>query len=88
LKDNGIFLDLPYRKYSIRYATIYLRILVSLERLIAIQREKKFADARDFMKLQILLNELFAEEERSKALLDFSSHLISSLNTLYHRSIT
>jgi type I restriction enzyme R subunit len=53
-----------------------------LERLIAIQREKNFADARDFMKLQILLNELFAEEERSKALLDFSSHLISSLNTL------
>ena len=34
LKDNGIFLGLPYRKYSIRYATIYLRILVSFLRYL------------------------------------------------------
>jgi type I restriction enzyme, R subunit len=39
-----------------------------LERLIAEQRDKKFADAQEFRKLQMLLDELFAQEEKSKAL--------------------
>lgn len=39
-----------------------------LERLIAKQREKKITDANEFIKLQTLLEELLAEEEKSKAL--------------------
>jgi type I restriction enzyme R subunit len=39
-----------------------------LERLIAKQHDEKITDANEFMKLQALLEELFAEEEKSKAL--------------------
>jgi type I restriction enzyme R subunit len=46
----------------------YRTLRERLERLIADQRDKKFQDTHDFMKLQTLLEELFAEEERSKSL--------------------
>lgn len=46
----------------------YKSLRERLEKLIAAQREKKISDAQEFRKLQMLLDELFAKEETSKAL--------------------
>jgi hypothetical protein len=46
----------------------YRTLRERLEKLIATQRDKKFEDAREFKKLQTLLDELFDEEERSMSL--------------------
>ena len=46
----------------------YRTLKERLERLIAKQREKKLTDASEFISLQTLLEELFEEEEKSKAL--------------------
>jgi type I restriction enzyme R subunit len=51
-----------------RNPEFYRSLKRRLEDIIAEQHEKKFNDARDFRRLQQLLDELFSEEENAKAL--------------------
>jgi type I restriction enzyme, R subunit len=55
-------------KYSHQLPEFYKSLRERLEKLITEQRHKKFADAQEFKKLHMLLDELFAQDEKSKAL--------------------